>query len=205
MGNIQYSAGIYHDLIVGIIAALEAKDIATANHSMRVSDMVEQTCGILGMPFAQTEMVHLAAHVHDIGKIGVPDSVLFKAGKLTEEEWTLMKRHPLIGAGILQPFPGLAEVASMILHHHERWDGAGYPHGLKKEEIPLGSRIIAICDSIDAMMSYRPYHRIFSPGECKAEIAGLSGVMYDPHIASCVLAEWEAIVDPIAFERSQTG
>jgi putative nucleotidyltransferase with HDIG domain len=192
---------IYHDMIVGVIAALEAKDHPTASHSLRVSDMTEQICRILGLPSVQTELIHMAAHVHDIGKIGVPDHILTKPGRLTAEEWDCVKQHPRIGAEILKKFDGLSEVAEIILHHHERWDGKGYPDGLKGEGIPLGSRIIAVCDSIDAMMSCRPYRKICSPAECMDEIKLNSGIMFDPAVVRVLLQNWDAVVTNILFNR----
>lgn len=190
--------GLYHDMIVGIVAALEAKDHPTASHSLRVSDMAETVCQILGLTSEQTEIIHMAAHVHDIGKIGIPDSILAKSGKLTQAEWNLVKEHPRIGADILSKFPGLSEVAVIILHHHERWDGKGYPDGLKEEQIPFGSRIIAVCDSIDAMMSYRPYHPFLDSLECASEIERNSGIMYDPKAAEAVLQNWDKVIKRIA-------
>lgn len=184
----------YHDLIVGVIAALEAKDHPLASHSLRVSDMAEQICLCLNLPAEQTELIHMAAHVHDIGKIGIPDSVLLKKGGLMPGEWELIKQHPRIGAGILRSFEGLSEVADIILYHHERWDGKGYPEGIKKEQIPLGSRIIAVCDSIDAMLSDRPYKDAMNCEECQRELSNNSGVMYDPAVVAVVLGQWDQIM-----------
>ena len=189
----------YHDLLASVIAALEAKDHFTADHSLRVSDMTERTCEKLGLTPKQTDVIHMAAHVHDIGKIGLPNHILSKPGSLTPDEWEKVKEHPRIGADILNKTAGLSEIAEIVLHHHERWDGKGYPDGLKREAIPLGSRIIAVCDSIDAMMSDRPYHQVFDAKACRQEILENSGKMYDPQIVSTVLKEWDSIVSPIRF------
>ncbi len=186
--------GLCHDLVAGIVAALEAKDHFTADHSLRVSDMSERICRLLELTDKQTETIHMAAHVHDIGKIGVPDAVLKKPGALDDGEWLLIRRHPSIGAQVLNKYDGLSELAEIVLHHHERWDGRGYPDGLKGEEIPFGSRIIAICDSIDAMMSQRAYRRTLSSGECRKEILANSGIMYDPDIVKTVNHEWDALI-----------
>ena len=191
------TTGIYHDLVAGVVAVLEAKDSFTADHSLRVSDMTERVCTLLGLSNQQSEMIHMAAHVHDIGKIGVPDAVLSKTGPLNDEEWFLIHRHPVIGADILRKSPGLSEIADIVLHHHERWDGKGYPDGISGSDIPLGSRIIAICDSIDAMTTSRPYRRILSQQECREEIRQASGTMYDPDIVKAVLKEWDKIVVPV--------
>lgn len=187
----------YHDLIDSIIAALEARDQYTANHSRRVSDMTEQVCIILGMSEEQYESIHIAAHVHDIGKIGIPDAILSKTEKLNDEEWAYIKMHPQIGADILNKSKSLKTLSEIVLHHHERWDGTGYPSGLKKHNIPWGARVVAICDSIDAMMSHRVYRKTLSSKQCKQEICKYSGKMYDPRIAQCVLNHWEHIVEPI--------
>ena len=191
------TTGIYHDLVAGVVAALEAKDPFTADHSLRVSDMTECVCTLLKLSNQQSEMIHMAAHVHDIGKIGIPDAVLAKAGPLSHEEWGIIHRHPCIGADILRKSAELSEIADIVLYHHERWDGRGYPDGLSGLAIPLGSRIIAICDSIDAMTTTRPYRRILSPQECWEEIRLCSGTMYDPDIVEVVLREWGKIVIPV--------
>jgi len=190
---------LYHDLIESIVAALEAKDIYTANHSRRVSDMVEKTCIVLGLSDYETLIIHIAAHVHDIGKIGVPDYILVKPDKLTKKEWESIREHPQIGASILSKSNGLSSIANIVLHHHERWDGKGYPDGLHKTNIPFGARIIAICDSIDAMMSKRPYRQTITSEECQLEIKQNVGLMYDPTIAQAVLDNWDTIVIPIQF------
>ena len=190
------STEIYHDLVTSVVAALEAKDHFTADHSQRVSGMAERVCRLLGLSNEQTEMIHMAAHVHDIGKIGVPDAVLEKAGPLNEAEWSMIRRHPVIGADILRRSAGLSGIADIVLHHHERWDGKGYPEGIGGPDIPLGSRIIAICDSIDAMTTERPYREILSPQECREEIRRNGGAMYDPDIVEAVLREWDKIVMP---------
>lgn len=184
---------IYHDLIEGIVAAMDARDPYTASHSDRVSDIALLICKMMGLSDDETETIHIAAHVHDIGKIGVPDSVLTKSAALTDDEWALMKSHSDIGYRILKKITGFDAIAEIIRHHHERWDGRGYPEGLKTEEIPLGSRFIALADSIDAMLSSRQYRRALPPAQCRDEIARNAGIMYDPIIAECVLNNWAAV------------
>ncbi len=192
----QHATGLYHDIVASIVAALEAKDRFTADHSQRVSDLTVQVCAALGLTSEQSELIHMAAHVHDIGKIGVPDAVLTKPGTLNTVERALIREHPRIGADILGQTPELCGIAEIVLHHHEQWNGQGYPNGLKCTDIPLGSRIIAVCDSIDAMLSDRPYRKPLSPEACRQEIAVNSGVMYDPDIVETVLRGWDAIVTP---------
>ena len=185
---------IYHDLIASIIAALDAKDHFTADHSLRVSNMVEKICGYLGLGESETETIHIAAHVHDIGKIGIPDKVLTKPGALNDEEKMQIQQHPIIGAKILKKSNVLLEIAEIVLHHHERWDGKGYPECLQGTQIPFGSRIIAVCDSIDAMLTDRHYRQAMTFKACKDEIKRNKGVMYDPFIAGTMLEKWDEII-----------
>lgn len=191
----EFQKILYHDIIESIIAAMEAKDIFTANHSRRVGDMVLELCPLLGLSAKDTEEIHIAAHVHDIGKIGVPDYILSKPMKLTKLEWDIMRMHPVTGADILSRSPALEYISKIVLHHHERWDGKGYPYGLKGENIPYGARIVAICDSIDAMLSDRAYRKAMSSEECKKEIEKNKGIMYDASIAECVLCNWDTIIN----------
>lgn len=186
---------LYHDVIESIIAAMEAKDYHTADHSRRVGDMVLEICPLLGLSIKDTEEIHLAAHVHDIGKIGVPDYILSKPSALSYMEWSIMKMHPVTGADILSRSSALEYISKIVLHHHERWDGNGYPFGLAGEKIPYGSRIITVCDSIDAMLSDRAYRKALTSQECKEEIRRNIGIMYDRSIAECVLSNWENIVE----------
>jgi len=186
---------IYHDLISAIVAAMEARDRYTASHSGRVSDISEQICRILGLPDEQTVLIHIAADLHDIGKIGVADNVLMREGPLDDAAWREMKLHPVIGYEILNKVESFQEIALIVRHHHERWDGSGYPDGIKGQSIPLGSRIIAIADSIDAMMSDRLYRKKLSPEQCRRELSKNKGVMYDPDIADAVLANWALVID----------
>ena len=184
----------YHDLIESIVAAMDARDAYTAKHSDRVADMVLVLAAALELGEGETTLVHMAAHLHDIGKIAVPDSVLRKAGPLTNPEWEEMRRHPVTGYEILRKVEDFKEIAVLVRHHHERWDGRGYPDGLSGGDIPLGSRIIAVADSIDAMMSSRSYRPAMTSAACRREIEHNSGVMYDPRVAAAALAHWDALV-----------
>ena len=150
-------------------------------------------CHVLGMPEDITREIHIAGHLHDIGKIGIPDKVLLKPGRLNDEEWELMKQHSKIGADILAGAPKFARIAAIILHHHERFDGKGYPFGAKGEEILLGSRIIAVCDSIDAMASIRAYRGALPLETVRSEIEKNSGLMYDPDVAKAMLDNWQIV------------
>lgn len=180
----------YHEFVDCITSALDARDPYTGNHSRRVSDMACFLCIKLGLSDHETQEIHIAGHLHDIGKIGIPDRVLLKPGKLNDEEWELMKQHPQIGAGILLKSQQFARISAIILHHHELWDGKDYPYGAMGEEIPLGARIIAVCDSIDAMASARAYRKALPLEICHSEIERNSGIMYQPEIAQAALENW---------------
>lgn len=199
MSDCDYCVGEihYHEIIECITAALDAKDPYTAGHSQRVSDMAMKVCQLIGLNADATEQIHIAAHLHDIGKIGVPDAVLNKEDRLTEEEFGLIKRHPTIGAEILSKSHHLSEVKDIVLSHHERFDGKGYPQGLKAQEIPVGARIIAICDSIDAMTSTRSYRKARSYEFCYEEIEKNLGIMYDPVIGQYVLDHWDEVISVV--------
>lgn len=184
----------YHEIIDCIVSALDAKDPYTAGHSKRVSDMTLAVCHLLGLKKESTQQIHIAAHLHDIGKIGVPDAILNKKERLTEEEWEAIKRHPQIGAEILSKSYYLNELKEIVISHHERFDGKGYPSGLKSEKIPVGARIIAICDSIDAMTSNRCYRKAHNLNFCYEEIERNLGIMYDPMIGRYVLDHWDNII-----------
>lgn len=184
----------YHDIIECIASALDAKDPYTQAHSKRVSEMTEKVCHFLGVSEEETEKIHIAAHVHDIGKIGIPDIILNKSGKLNKSEWEKIKQHPQIGATILRKSEKLREISDIVLNHHERFDGRGYPNGIVGEYIPLGARIIAICDSIDAMCVKRSYRNAFSSEQCYDEIRQNLGKMYDPFIGRAVLNHWSEII-----------
>ena len=183
----------YHEMVECITFALDARDPYTGNHSRRVSDMACFLCQKLGISHEETQEIHISGHLHDIGKIGIPDRVLLKPGKLNDEEWALMKKHPEIGADILSKSPHFSRIAAIILHHHERWDGKGYPFGAKGTEIPIGARIIAVCDSIDAMASARAYRKALPLDVVKSEIEKNIGIMYDPKIAQVALDNWEEL------------
>ena len=185
----------YHEFVECITSALDARDPYTGKHSERVSDMACFIGELMGLTEAETQEIHIAGHLHDIGKIGIPDRVLLKEGKLDDDEWMLMRKHPEIGADILSKSSHFARLAAIILHHHERWDGKGYPFGAKGTEIPLGARIIAVCDSIDAMASKRAYRNALPLDVCKAEIEKNVGIMYDPEVAGLALENWDKLTE----------
>lgn len=176
-----------HTLFMGTVqaltAAIDAKDRYTFGHSERVAHVAAQLALAAGMSREQAERVRIAGLVHDVGKIGVPEAVLTKQGRLTDEEFAHIKRHPEIGHTILRDIPLLADVLPGVLHHHERYDGRGYPHGLVGEKIPYIARILAVADTFDAMSSTRSYRSAMPREVVLAEIGRCSGTQFDPTLA----------------------
>ena len=183
------------DLISCLISVEEAKDSYTAHHSERVKAYSELIARSLGLSESSIAMITHAAHLHDIGKMGISDNVLGKPSRLSDDEFEIIKQHPVIGAKILMQSNYTHELVQTVLHHHERFDGRGYPEGLKGEDIPIGARVIAIADSIDAMTSKRVYRDAMSLDYCRSEIEKNLGVMYDPAIGQVALEHWNEIVD----------
>jgi len=138
----------------------------------------------LDLPREDIELIKQAAMLHDLGKIGVSDSILLKKGKLTKKEFQEIKKHPQIGADIIRPIQFLHNLVPFIFYHHERWDGKGYPSGIKGEDIPMGARIIAIADVYQALISDRPYHKAFSVKKALEIIKNASGKQFDPRIVN---------------------
>lgn len=180
----------YHDIIDCLVAALEARDPYTQGHSRRVADMATELARRIGLKGTELEAVHIAAHLHDIGKIGVPDQILRNPGRLLPHEQATIQRHPVIGYNILTKSRRLKHIALIVLHHHERWDGKGYPSGLKGEAIPLGSRIIALCDAVDAMTSQRPYRHALSWQACWEEIVVNKAIQFDAVLVETAEVLW---------------
>ena len=161
--------------------AVDARDVYTGSHSQRVAELAARTARRLGLPDEEVELTRLAASLHDLGKLAIPEEILRKPGPLTEPERIVLERHPQIGFRMLESL-GVDPVADWVLHHHERWDGSGYPDGLPGERIPLGARIIFVADAYDAMTSERVYRRRVAPDEAVAELDRCSGTQFDPCI-----------------------
>ncbi len=170
-----------------IALAMEARDPYTQGHCLRVRFLARQIAERLGAPPELKRTVEIAALLHDVGKIGVPDCVLLKAGELSDDEFSRIVQHVHNGAEIVSPIPALKDVKTAILHHHERYDGSGYPFGLRGEEIPLASRVIAVADAIDAMRSTRPYRAAFREKEILAELRRVRGTQLDPRIVDVAI------------------
>ncbi len=170
------------ELYSTIAAMAELRDEETSNHMRRVGIFSRILSKALGMPEKYTEDLELFAPMHDIGKVGVPDSLLLARRKLTPEEWTEMKRHTVLGHDIVKDKQDLTLVAAITLRHHERWDGTGYPDGVAGEEIPLSARITAVADVYDALRSVRPYKEPWTHDRAAAEILSQAGRQFDPRI-----------------------
>ena len=173
--------------VQGMVSAIDAKDPYTCGHSQRVSWLAGELAVHHGLEDSQVRRFKLAGLVHDVGKIGVPESVLRKAGRLTDQEFDWIKRHPEIGARILRDIPQMDDILPAVLYHHERWDGRGYPTGLAGEEIPLIGRYVAIADAFDAMSSNRTYRSARSRDFVRDEIRRCSGTQFDPNLVEAFL------------------
>jgi len=180
----------FHDIIECLIAALEAKDTYTSGHSSRVADMSLDMAHTLEIKGPDFESVHFAAHLHDIGKMGVSENILNKPGKLLAHEWAQIQAHPVVGYNILRKSRLLYKIAKIVLHHHERWDGRGYPQGLRRNHIPLGSRIIAVADAVDAMTTDRPYKKPLSWDGCYQELQANKEKQFDPMVVEAAAQLW---------------
>lgn len=193
----------YQGTLESLVAALDMRDQETRGHSSRVAYHSVDVAKMLGLSDPdELAMVYRGALMHDVGKIGVPDAILLKPSSLTEEEWTFMRRHPALGYRILAQVPYLRPAARIVLAHHERWDGGGYPRGLKGENIPLGARIFALCDTYDAIISDRPYRKGQSPDAAFAEILRCAGEQFDPKVVEAFEALFPAWRDEsIATEQ----
>jgi HD-GYP domain-containing protein (c-di-GMP phosphodiesterase class II) len=166
-----------------LVSLVDLRDSYTGGHSTRVAAYTRSMAVQLGLSDRDTEAVVMAASLHDIGKIGVPEHILRKPGRLTDEEFEYIRKHPEFGWMVLRGVEGFEEISLMLLHHHERLDGRGYPGGLVGDEIPLGARIIAVADSFDAITSDRPYRRAASPEKAAAELERCAGTQFDPDVA----------------------
>jgi len=195
--------------ITSLVSALEARDPHTRNHSARVAKLGVRVGREMGLSQSQLYEIHLGGLLHDVGKIGIQDSILLKPGGLTTEEYTIMKTHSAVGARILAGLPGLSAVSEIVLCHHEMPDGRGYPRGLKGDEIPLGARIVAVCDTYISMAENRPYRQGRSLDKVMREIQRVAGKQLDPSVVATLEAllrkEVEAYGRPVeGFEGDRT-
>jgi response regulator RpfG family c-di-GMP phosphodiesterase len=205
-------ANTYQNTLLALVAALDAREHETSDHSQRVVRYTTVIAERMGLKNQELEEIGRGALLHDIGKIGVPDAVLLKPGKLTTEEWKEMRKHPDIGFQMIQAIPFLDTPAQIVLSHQERFDGGGYPRGLAKEEIHIGARIFAVADTLDAMTSDRPYRMGTTFANAIAEIHRCSGTQFDPEVVRAFLAIGETglmkikqdmIADKAAAQQTQ--
>lgn len=180
---------LFHDLetsylqsILALARAMDARDTPTAEHCRRLMTWVEKVAKIIGCDDAQIQLLRWAALFHDIGKIGIPDKILHKPGRFTPDEWVVMRQHPEIGARIISPIKKLTGAAPSILSHHEKYDGTGYPQGLKGKDIPLGGRILSVADAYLAMTDWRVYRKPLTTSDAILEINHCAGTQFDPEI-----------------------
>ena len=178
----------YVETVLSLANAVEAKDSYTGDHVQNVAHMALEVGRELGLKGAELEALRFGAILHDIGKIGIPDAILKKPAKLTAEEWSIMRQHPVIGERILAPIQHLQDAAKLVRHHHERYDGKGYPDGLCGEEVPLAARILTVVDSYSAIIDRRIYKPARSHEEAVAELRRNASTQFDPHIVEIFLA-----------------
>jgi putative nucleotidyltransferase with HDIG domain len=174
--------------VLALETTLQRRDPTTGSHSRKLREFAERTAIQMGFDVATVQVVCWAALLHDIGKMGVPEKILNHPGPLSADEWVIMKRHPQIGADIVLRAADLSQIASLILSHHEKYDGSGYPYGLKEEEIPLGARILAVVDAYSAMVDGRVYRPARSHMEAVTEIERCAGIYYDPRVVKAFLS-----------------
>jgi len=183
-------------LIDAVLAMLRARDEATCTHSYATGVWCRRLCEGLALSSATTERIVKAGVLHDVGKIGTPDEILFKPGRLTREEWAVMERHAPFGAEILSEIPGLAQYAPIVRSHHERIDGRGYPDGLAGDDIPFESRVVAVADALHAMIADRPYRKALSYGEAMDILRDGRGTQWEADVV-------DVMIPIVAAQRSR--
>lgn len=171
-----------HEIVEGLATALDAKNTFMCGHSERVAELSLLLAKGMGLSASEQDRIHIGAHLHDIGKIGIPDAILNKPGKLTEAEFAIIRKHPEIGNNIVSKIRVLHAVADIVRHHHERFDGGGYPDGLCGQEISLGARIVAVADAFDAMTSTRTYRLALNINKTMQEMYRCRGSQFDPDV-----------------------
>lgn len=184
LGQVDELDRLFRGTITALAAAVDAKSPWTRGHSERVTSYSLAVGAGLGLPETDLKTLELAALLHDIGKIGTYEAILDKAGKLTEEELKIIRQHPSKGAEILSPIKQLKGIVPLVRGHHESYDGSGYPDGLKGEDIPIMARILAVCDSYDAMTADRPYRKGRNKDESVAELKRCAGIQFDPEVVN---------------------
>ena len=175
------------DVILALAEALTERDRYTGEHSESVVDLVESVARGLALDSRDVTHIKAAALLHDIGKVAIPDHILNKAGPLDEQEWEVMREHPVVGERILRAIPGMGAIARIVRHEHERFDGTGYPDRIGGDEIPIGARVILACDAYHAMTSDRPYRKGMPHAEAIRELAAGAGTQFDPRVTEVLI------------------
>lgn len=194
----------YRTTLEALGSALDTRDVGTEAHSRRVHGYALTIARVHGVSEADMKDIEHGVLLHDIGKIGIPDAILLKPGPLSPNEWTIMRTHPVVGRRLIERIPFLRGAVPIVHHHHEKWDGTGYPLGLRGAAIPLGARIFAVADALDAMTVDRPYSKAISYEQARNEIQRCAGTHFDPHVVTTFLSIPEAILQEIrrqSFER----
>ncbi|MEO0190845.1 MAG: HD domain-containing phosphohydrolase, partial [candidate division WOR-3 bacterium] len=173
--------------VLALVRAIEIRDPYTKGHSLQVSELAFELGKYIDLSNRQLELIKFAGLLHDVGKIAISESILNKPAPLNDYEWAIMKKHPEKSVEIIRPISDLREIETWILYHHERWDGTGYPEGKKDKEIPIGARILAVCDTFSAMTSDRPYRKALSLEETIEEIKNYKGKQFEPEIVDIFL------------------
>jgi len=198
---------VWEKALDAMVAALDAREHEPESHSKRVSEYAARLASTVGVEAGLLEAIRRGAMLHDIGKIGIPDSVLLKPGKLTGAEWVEMRKHPQIGFWILEGIEVLKPACQIVLTHHENFNGTGYPDGLQDVGIPIGSRIFSVVDSLDAMTSDRPYRKAMSYERARREIEEGCGLQYDPDVVRSFLSippgDWAEIREQTTNMRTR--
>ncbi|WP_291442894.1 HD-GYP domain-containing protein [Desulfovibrio sp.] len=195
---------IIHQLAESLGKAIDAKDTYTLAHSEEVAIISQALALAMGLGHQAADIIHVAGHLHDLGKIGVPDDILAKTSALTPKEWLAIRKHPDMGADILAPIACLRDcgIVDMVRAHHERFDGNGYPQGLKGGHIPLGARIITVADSLSAMLQSRPYRQAKTFDEACREIIKGTSSQFDPDVVKAFMSIRDRLRDLVAMLRA---
>lgn len=189
----------FRQAVESLVIALEAKDPVTHGHSLRVAQLARLTAHTMGLSARETDMIYHAGLLHDIGKIGMKDSLLCKLGNLTAGEMDIVRKHPEIGAAILEPLALLTKLAPLVRHHHERFDGTGYPGGLKGEAIPPGARILAVCDAFETMIRGRSKMKPIQLEEAVRQLRANAGKRFDPGVTEALIHSISRYSDILLF------
>ncbi|MBN1883677.1 MAG: HD-GYP domain-containing protein [Deltaproteobacteria bacterium] len=187
----------FYDFIEALSMALDARDPYTAGHSYRVADTAELIALAMGYPDEYVSLVHIAGYLHDIGKLAVNANLFIKPDKLTIQEFAEVQRHPGVGSEIIKKVRGLEPLVNMVLHHHERWIGMGYPLGISGEDIDQGARILAVADSLDSLVIPKPFRSAVTIEEAREEIKRSSGRMFDPAVVDAFLEIPSSVIQEI--------